>query len=149
MTTTMTDEEAWERADEELRHRAPQMTLQEYAELVVDRARELAGRCRLARLNKGKRLTEKQMLGLIQGVDFMLNDFTHVAQLGDARIVGAASLLVMFRLTQHMDVGWTLQTQFIPGPAEDFYEIGKAVAVDLYDSLTPQRVAQLLKDNKK
>lgn len=145
----MTDEEAWELADRELRHRAGQMTQQEYTDLVVDRARELAGRVKMARLNKGKRLTEKQLLGLMQGVDKMLNDFTHVAILGDARIVGGTNLLVMFRLTQHMDIGWTVQGQFIPGPAEDFFSLGQAIAVDLYDSLTPERVAQLLKDNRK
>jgi hypothetical protein len=145
----MTDEEAWEQADRELRQRAGQMTQQEYNELVVDRARELAGRVKMARLSKGKRLTEKQLMALIQGVDKMLNDFTHVAILGDARIVGSTNLLAMFRLTQHMDIGWTVQGQFIPGPDEDFFSLGQAIAVDLYDSLTPERVAQLLKDNRK
>lgn len=143
MMLRMKDEEALDRALEELAGRKAQMTAAEFDELVADRARELAGHLPLYRLKRGKRLDHYETFALLRGIDAMLSDFYHVAVFGDARIVAPDVIEVMFRLTDRMDIGYTLSVRHPLKTAEDFNKIGTAAAVQAYDRLNPSYVIQL------
>ena len=147
---TMDDAEALARAQEELAPRRRQMTEIEFFEACVDRARELLDEPPLARLTQGRRLTRKQLEDLEDGIDAMLSDFYNVARFGDARIdpncPAGPRVYVLFRLAGRPDIGYTVMADpEIPNKPLNFLEIGRAVAVRLYDALEPKVIAHLMR----
>lgn len=143
MMPAMTFEEAFDRAREELADRAKQMTNIEFQELLHDRAQELLGRPKPARLTGGRRLGPEEWLALSISVNQLLSDFEHVAVLGDARLHNRSTLVVLFRLTRRPDIGYSIELQMQAGKM-GLGEAGRHVAVKLYDTLTADRVQYLI-----
>jgi len=140
--TTVTWEEACDQANRELAHRAEQMTQDEYQEVLHDRTRELLGQLPLARLRDGKRLSSEQFFQLASIVGRYLEDFEHVATLGDARFYGRR-LVIMFRLSARPDVSFSIE--LTPTGQMDLTRAGQDAAVRAYDVLTPEYVDRLIK----
>lgn len=143
MRPAVTDEEAMERAMAELGHRATQMTEAEFADVLTDRARELAGRPKLARLTQGRRLNGQELMILQVAIDSLLNDFYDVAMFGDARWEGA-DLVVLFRLVVRPDISYTIQVSQDKKQV-NLREAGKYAALKAYDALTPEYIGKLIK----
>lgn len=145
----MDDVEAYSRAAQELEPRRGQMTEEEFTDAIVDRARQLLGQKPLARLQGGRRPTAAQRGALAQSVHALLNDFTHVAVLGEVRIYSSRAVAthvnVLFRLTQSLDIGFTIAVYPPAGAALEFTEIGREAAVRAYDSLDAKTLAWLLR----
>jgi len=141
MMSAMTFEEAFDQALNELSHRSEQMTAVEFQELIQDRSRELMGLPKMARLKSGQRLRPEDWMRLQVACNNYLSDFEHVAMLGDARLRGESTLIVMFRLSARPDISYSIEVWLSP---MNYTEAGQHAAVNLYDALTPKVVERLI-----
>ena len=145
MTLSMTREDALAQAEAEYAPRAHQMTIAELAEAITDRARELLGLPRLARLEGSGRLSSMDELQLMAGVNAMISDFEHVGTYGDARLSAEGELTVLFRFTERPDIGLTMAVT-IDNYGMNLEHAGRAAGCRFYDLASPERVKKVLDD---
>lgn len=142
MNRLMDFDEAYTRAQEELAPRREQMTALEYDELMQDHIRALLGERPLARLEGGRRLTHEEMMQVLRTTDAFLHDMHERFQLGDARLYGDRRLALLFRLSDRLDIGHSVEVKLLAG-VMNLTEAVQHAAVRAFDELTPEKINKL------